>query len=105
MDSLTDTYRSWKNFVMLTYQRRFEELLRTIDGVAFQKLDVRIQDLLKERASNTGSRVITVTHQEIAEQLNSSREVISRLLKRMEHEGEVKLGRQRIELLGAAWSS
>jgi CRP/FNR family transcriptional regulator len=46
-----------------------------------------------------------VTHQEIAEQLNSSREVISRLLKRMEHEGEVKLGRQRIELLGAAWSS
>ena len=105
MDSLTDTYRSWKNFVMLTYQRRFEELLRTIDGVAFQKLDVRIQDLLKERASNTGSRVITVTHQEIAEQLNSSREVISRLLKRMEHEGEVKLGRQRIELLGATWSS
>lgn len=105
MDSLTDTYRSWKNFVMLTYQRRFEELLRTIDGVAFQKLDVRIQELLKERAANTGSRVITVTHQEIAEQLNSSREVISRLLKRMEHEGEVKLARQRIELLGGSWSS
>lgn len=105
MDSLTDTYRSWKNFVMLTYQRRFEELLHTIDGVAFQKLDVRIQDLLRDRAARAGSRVLSLTHQEIAEQLNSSREVISRLLKRMEHDGEVKLGRQRIELLGAGGTS
>jgi CRP/FNR family transcriptional regulator len=104
MDEFTDGHRSWKNFVMLTYQRRFEELLHTIDGVAFQKLDVRIQDLLRERAKNSGSTQLTITHQDIAEQLNSSREVISRLLKRMERDGELKLGRQRIELIGPAWS-
>jgi CRP/FNR family transcriptional regulator, anaerobic regulatory protein len=104
MDSFTDRFRSWKNFVMLTYQRRFEELLHTIDGVAFQKLDVRIQDLLSERARNAGTKQLVITHQEIAEQLNSSREVISRLLKRMERDGELKLGRQRIELLGPSWA-
>ncbi len=99
MDRLTEEHRSWKNFVMLTYQRRFEELLRTIDGVAFQNLDSRIVELLKGKARNGGTRVLTVTHQELAEQLNSSREVVSRLLKRMEREGMLKLGRQRIELL------
>jgi CRP/FNR family transcriptional regulator len=99
MDRLTEEHRSWKNFVMLTYQRRFDELLRTIDGVAFQKLDSRIVELLNSRARNSGSSVLSVTHQELAEQLNSSREVVSRLLKRMEREGVLKLGRQRIELL------
>jgi CRP/FNR family transcriptional regulator len=99
MDRLTEQHRSWKNFVMLTYQRRFDELLRTIDGVAFQNLDSRIVELLKSRARNSGSSVLSVTHQELAEQLNSSREVVSRLLKRMEREGVLKLGRQRIELL------
>ena len=99
MDEWTETYRSWKSFVMLTYQRRFEELLRTIDGIAFQKLDVRILQLLRERARDQGSYVILTTHQELANELNSSREVISRLLKSMEREGLVKLGRQRIELV------
>jgi CRP/FNR family transcriptional regulator len=98
MDRFTEEYRSWKSFVMLTYQRRFDELLRTIDGVAFQNLDSRIADLLRNKARNSGSNVLLITHQELAEQLNSSREVVSRLLKRMEHEGQVKLGRQRIEL-------
>lgn len=99
MDEWSDRFRSWRSFVMLTYQRRFEELLRTIDGVAFRKLDVRLLDLLRERARNQGADAIRTTHQELAQELNSSREVVSRLLKRMEHDGLVKLGRQRIELL------
>lgn len=101
MDEFTDRFRSWKNFVMLTYQRRFEELLRTVDGIAFQKLDARILDLLRERVRKSGDRVVHTTHQELANELNSSREVISRLLKAMERDGAVKLGRQRIELLGS----
>jgi CRP/FNR family transcriptional regulator len=101
MDQWTEEFRSWKSFVMLSYQRRFEELLQTIDGIAFQKLDARILDLLRERARVHGSPIITTTHQEIAQELHSSREVISRLLKRMEREGLVKLGRQRVELLAA----
>ena len=99
MDQWTEQFRSWKSFVMLTYQRRFDELLRTIDGIAFQNLDARILDLLRERSRLTGSNVITTTHQEIAQELHSSREVISRLLKRMERSGSVKLGRQRVELV------
>jgi CRP/FNR family transcriptional regulator, anaerobic regulatory protein len=99
MDEWTERFRSWKSFVMLTYQRRFEELLRTIDGVAFQKLDVRILSLLRERVANQGSAVVQITHQELANELNSSREVISRLLKGMENDRLLKLGRQRIEVL------
>ena len=99
MDEYTERFRSWKSFVMLTYQRRFEELLRTVDGIAFQKLDARILDLLRERVRKNGDRTIITTHQELANELNSSREVISRLLKAMERDGLVKLGRQRIELL------
>lgn len=98
MDEWTERFKSWKSFVMLTYQRRFEELLRTIDGVAFQKLDQRILDLLHEKARRSGNNVISITHQEIANELNSSREVISRLLKALEKDGRVSLGRQRIEL-------
>lgn len=99
MDEWTERFRSWKSFVMLTYQRRFEELLRTIDGVAFQKLDKRILDLLHEKVRRSGNSTVAITHQELANELNSSREVISRLLKALEKEGRVSLGRQRIELL------
>ncbi len=99
MDEWTDKFRSWKTFVLLTYQRRFEELLRTVDGLAFQKLDGRILDLLRQQARDQRTSTLSVTHQQIAAALHSSREVVSRLLKRMEKEGIVRLGRQRIELL------
>jgi CRP/FNR family transcriptional regulator len=99
MDEWTDHFRSWKSFVLLTYQRRFEELLRTVDSIAFQKLDTRLLDLLHERARKSGTQVIASTHQELANELNSSREVISRLLKALEKDGVLKLGRQRIELI------
>ncbi len=98
MDEWTTEFRSWKHFVLKSYQRRFEELLRTIDNVAFKGLDVRILELLRERVDKQGSRVLHMTHQDLANDLNSSREVISRILKRMEHDGVVKLARQKIEL-------
>jgi CRP/FNR family transcriptional regulator len=92
-------YNSWKNFVMLTYSSRFDELLRTIDGIAFHKVDERLEKYLKDKASVTGDRLLNVSHQQIAEELNSSREVISRLLKQLEHNGSIKLGRNKIELV------
>jgi CRP/FNR family transcriptional regulator len=98
LDQWTSDFRSFKSFVLLSYQRRFDELLRTIDGIAFQKLDNRLLNSLKSKASASGSKTITTTHQELASELNSSREVISRLLKSMEHEGLVILGRGKIEL-------
>jgi CRP/FNR family transcriptional regulator len=98
LDQWTSDFRSLKSFVLLSYQRRFDELLRTIDGIAFQKLDDRLQSSLKSKANSSGSKIIVTTHQELASELNSSREVISRLLKSMEHQGLVHLGRGRIEL-------
>lgn len=99
MDEWTERFRSWKTFVMQSYQNRFEALLRTIDSIAFQKLDQRLLKLLREHARTQGSEMLQITHQELANELNSSREVVSRLLKVMEHDGLVELGRQRIKVL------
>jgi len=98
MDLWTNQYQSWKSFVMHTYQKRFEELLATIDGIAFQRLDDRLEKMLKAKSDTTGSNTLVITHQELATELNSSREVISRILKQMERRGMLKLGRNKIEL-------
>jgi CRP/FNR family transcriptional regulator len=83
---------------MHTYQKRFEELLATIDGIAFQRLDDRLEKVLKTKSETIGSNMLVITHQELATELNSSREVISRILKQMERRGMLKLGRNKIEL-------
>lgn len=99
MDDWMNKYQSWKNFVMLSYDNRMSELLKTIDGIAFHKMDERLLDYLKKKAQITNTPVLTVTHQEIALDLNASREAISRLLKQAEKMGKVKLGRNKVELL------
>jgi len=99
LDQWSSEYVSWKHFIMRTYQKRFEDLLKTIDSIAFQKLDDRLLQLLKEKSLKSTEQVITATHQEIANELHSSREVISRLLKKLENEGNVKLGRNKIQWL------
>ena len=98
MDLWTNQYQSWKSFVMHTYQKRFEELLATIDGIAFQRLDDRLEKMLKAKSETMRSNMLVITHQELATELNSSREVISRILKQMERRGMLKLGRNKIEL-------
>lgn len=92
-------YESWRKFVVGTYQLRFQELLGTIDGIAFKKLDERLYDYIKERVEASNSIEIKVTHQQIAEDLNSTREVISRLLKILEDQGKIVLGRGKINLV------
>ena len=92
-------YRSWKEFIMNTYASRFEELLKTVDELAFKKLDERLLQYLNDKSKISGSKLLNVSHREIAYDLNSSREVISRLLKQLERVGNIKLGRGKIELL------
>jgi CRP/FNR family transcriptional regulator len=77
-------YKSWKEFMMYSYKKRFDELLDTIDSIAFTKLDDRLIRFFEDRYSSTGKTVFLGTHQEIALQLNTSREVISRLLRNLE---------------------
>lgn len=99
MDAWMMEFISWKNYVMQTYQHRFEELLQTIDSIAFMNMDERILKYLKEKTESTGSNTITKTHQDIAYDLNSSREVISRLLKLLEKRGTVRLHRNKVEVI------
>ncbi len=99
MDELMSKYKSWSQFVIQTYRRRFDELLTVIDHIAFRNMDERLEFYLKRFAGHTGKKILGLTHQQIADDLNSSREVISRLLKKMEQIGKVKLHRNAIEIV------
>ena len=99
MDEWMLKYPSWKSFVMRTIRMRFQELLTMIDQVAFQRLDERLVHYLKEKSRTTQSKVINISHEQIAIDLSSSREVISRLLKRLEQDKKLLLYRNQIKLL------
>ncbi len=99
MDEWMKQYESWRNFVMQTYRNRFSELLHTIDSIAFLKMDERLLKYLYDKVERTNKHIFYVTHQEIAKELNTSREVISRLLKQLEKEGKVKLSRNKIKVI------
>lgn len=99
MDDLMNKYKSWYQFVIQTYRSRFDELLTVIDNIAFRNMDERLEFYLKRHADKTGKKTIELSHQQIADDLNSSREVISRLLKKMEQQKMVSLHRNMIELL------
>jgi len=84
---------------MRTIRNRFNELLNTIDLLAFQKLEERLINYLKEKSKATNSTLINLSHEEIANEMASSREVISRLLKKLENDNKVLLYRNQIKLL------
>ena len=97
MDQWMMKYPSWKTFVMKTIRGRFQELLRTIDQIAFQKLDDRLLHYL--RLKSVSGPVISLSHQQIADDLATSRVVISRLLKKMENDGLILLSRNQIKVI------
>ena len=98
MDRWMSKYKSWYQFVITQYRSRFEELLKTIDAIAFTNMDERLENYLQKHADTLGS-TLKMTHQDIANDLNSSREVISRLLKKMEDKGWLVINRNSIEWL------
>lgn len=91
-------YPEWRRFVNDTHAQRFAELLESIEVVSFRKMDEQIWDYLVKRAQATGSNLLKVTHQEIAGELVSSREVITRLLDQLQRQGRVVLGRGTVEV-------
>ncbi|CEN44040.1 Nitrogen-responsive regulatory protein [Capnocytophaga canimorsus] len=98
MEQWMETYKSWRTFVFESYNNRFNELLSAIDSIAFMNMNERLYNYLKERSKLEKSSIINKTHQEIAYELNSSRVVISRLLKVLENEQKIKLNRNSIEI-------
>ncbi|PZX64647.1 Crp/Fnr family transcriptional regulator [Hydrotalea sandarakina] len=98
MDQWMSKYKSWYYYVLETYRNRFEELLILIDHVAFRNMDERLIFYLKRYAKAHKTNFINLSHQQIADELNSSREVISRLLKKLEQKKLLALSRNTIEL-------
>lgn len=94
-------YPSWKNYIMRSFNERFLELLRSIESIAFHKLDERLIAYLKEKQRLSGSSVVKASHYQVADDLATSRVVISRLLKQLENDKKIILYRNEIKLLPA----
>lgn len=92
-------YPSWRSYVFQSYNTRLNELLETIDSIAFLKMDQRLMKYLTDKVMVLGSTEISITHKEIAQEMNSSRVVISRLLKQLEKEDKIIIKRNQIEIL------
>lgn len=101
LDEWLCTYPGWKNYIMRSFNERFTELLKSIESIAFHKLDERLIAYLKDKKRLMGSSVIKATHYMIADDLATSRVVISRLLKQLENDKKIILYRNEIKLLSA----
>ena len=99
MENWSDQYPSWRLFLFKSYQKRMDELLETLDSLAFEQLEKRLWNYLIEKKRITKQNILPITHQTIAQELHSSRVVISRLLKRLENNQKISLQRNAIELI------
>lgn len=99
MTNWLSTYKTWQSFILQSYHNRVNELLEAVDTIAFLKMDQRLFKYLKDRAMVSNNIEITTTHKEIAEDLHTSRVVISRLLKKLENEHKIQLYRNSIKVL------
>ncbi|MFC4685628.1 Crp/Fnr family transcriptional regulator [Epilithonimonas pallida] len=92
-------YPEWLDYIFRLYHKRFEELLDIINAIAFKKVDERLLNLLQKKSELSNSTTIIITHEQLANELGTARVVVSRLLKQLEEEGKLKLGRNKIQLL------
>lgn len=93
-----DKYSGWRKFLMKLYNERLTELLGIVDEVAFKNMDFRLIERLKEKLK-PNSKEIEITHQKLADELGTAREVVSRLLKKLENEGKIQLLRGKIRII------
>ncbi len=99
MDQWMASYKTWYYFVVSSYRERFEDMLQTIDHIAFRNMDERLVFYLQQYKNTTGSSILTTSFTEIAQELNSSREVISRLMKKLTEKGLISQHKSHIEIL------
>ncbi|QNJ97010.1 Crp/Fnr family transcriptional regulator [Constantimarinum furrinae] len=99
MEEWSGKFKTWRTFVFASYHARIQELLESIDKIAFNNLDDRLESYINDKVEISNSKYVEVTHQQIASDLHSSRVVVSRLLKKMENNKKIKLHRSFIEVL------
>lgn len=99
VSSLIKEYPEWLDYIFRLYHKRFEELLNMVNAVAFKKMDERLLNYIKKKCQLTNSHTLYITHEQLANELGTARVVVSRLLKHMEEEKLVVLGRNKITLL------
>ena len=92
-------YPEWLDYIFRMYHRRFEELLEIVNAIAFKKVDERLLALLYKKQALTGSKNLVITHEQLANELGTARAVVSRLLKQLEDNGTILLGRNKISLM------
>ena len=92
-------YPQWLDYIFRLYHKRFEELLEIVNAIAFKKVDERLLNLLNKKAELTDNKTIAITHEQLANELGTARVVVSRLLKQLEDNGAVQLGRNKIILV------
>lgn len=96
---LLKDYPEWLDYIFKLYHKRFEELLEVVNAVAFKKIDERLLNFLHRKADITTSKILTITHEQLANELGTARVVVSRLLKQLEMNGVLKLGRNKITIV------
>ena len=92
-------FPEWLDYIFRLYHKRFEELLEVVDAVAFKKLDERLLEFIKKKCEISNNNTLSITHEQLANELGTARVVVSRLLKQMEAGGLVRLGRNKITLV------
>lgn len=99
MEEWMANYPTWRNFILESYHNRLNEMMETVDSIAFLNMDERLLKYLRDKARVTGSSTINNTHQEIAYALHTSRVVVSRLLKKLENMGKLELHRYHLKII------
>ncbi|MDR9400043.1 MAG: Crp/Fnr family transcriptional regulator [Psychroflexus sp.] len=96
MEEWLSQYKTWRNFIFQSYNDRMHEILKSLDNIAFKKMDERLLNYLNDKRKFSDHNMINSTHQQIADDLHTSRVVVSRLLKKLENDGQIKLKRNAI---------
>ncbi|WP_373074404.1 Crp/Fnr family transcriptional regulator [Zeaxanthinibacter enoshimensis] len=92
-------YPSWRRFILDSYHSRMMELLDAVDTVAFMNMEERLLKYLQDKAMVTHDASVKTTHQQIANDMHTSRVVVSRMLKQLERAGKIQLGRNQVTVL------
>lgn len=99
LNLLIKEFPEWLDYIFRLYHTRFEELLEVVNAIAFKKLDERLVNFIKKKCKNNNSKILNITHEQLSKEMGTARVVVSRLLKQMEDDDLVILGRNKITLL------